>query len=165
MSDHPDLFSITDDDALPYNGTAGAVRQQASQERAHSEARSGAAKARASKVLDLLHHNPDGLTYQEVGKHLALHHGQSSGALSTLHKAGLIFMTYERRNKCQVYVHAKFRDKYTTDQRIDEPAQTKAGKRNADFERLLQLIEKGIAMGRIKDSEVQRLANQLRNDT
>jgi hypothetical protein len=160
--EHPDLFSVGDDDALPYAGTAGAVNQPASTQRAHDEARSGAAKARASKVLDLLNRNADGLTYQEVGEHLALHHGQSSGALSTLHKAGLVFMTFERRNRCQVYVHARFRDRYAAQERIDEPAQTKAGKRKEQFEQLLQAVTVGITMGRIQDSEVIRIVNHLK---
>jgi hypothetical protein len=32
------------------------------------------------------------------------HHGQASGALSDLHKAGLIARLVERRNRCSVYV-------------------------------------------------------------
>jgi hypothetical protein len=52
---------------------------------------------------------------------------------------------------------------YTTDERIDEPAQTKAGKRNADFERLLQAIIIGIEMGRVRDSVVEAIVEELRN--
>jgi len=163
MSDQPDLFSITDEDALPYNGTAGAVNQPASTERAQTEADSGTAKARASAVLKLLYDNPIGLTYQQVGKNLNLHHGQSSGALSTLHKAGLVFMTFERRNKCQVYVHAAYRDRFKPHERIDTPAQTKAGKRKDDMERLLQAIIIGIEMGRVRDSVVEAIVKELRN--
>jgi len=51
MSDQPDLFSVGDDDALPYAGTAGFVSQPASAQRAQSEARSGEATARARAVL------------------------------------------------------------------------------------------------------------------
>lgn len=163
MTDQPDLFTITDDDALPYAGTAGFVNQPASIERAESEADSGTAKARASAVLKLLYDNPIGLTYQQVGQHLNLHHGQSSGALSTLHKAGLVFLTFERRNKCQVYVHAAYRHKFADHERIDTPAQTKAGKRKDDMERLLQAIIIGIDMGRVRDSVVEAIVKELRN--
>jgi hypothetical protein len=48
--------------------------------------------------------------------------------------------------------------------RIDQPAQTKAGKRKDDLEQLLILVQTGIKMGRINDSEVTKLVNQLRND-
>lgn len=165
MSDQPDLFSITDDDALPYAGTAGAVSQPASTERAQREASTGVAKARAQAVLNLLHRNESGLTYQEVGASMNLHHGQSSGALSTLHKAGLVFMTLERRNKCQVYVHVLYRHNYQDHERIDEPAQTKAGKRKEELEQLLVLIETGIRMGRVQDSEIIKQVNKLRSET
>ena len=165
MNDQPDLFSITDEDALTYAGTAGAVNQPASQQRAKREASNGAVTERARLILRLLEAKPEGMTWKELGSVLNLHHGQVSGALSNLHKTGHVFMLQAQRNKCHPYCHATWRVNYTTDQRIDEPAQTKAGKRNADFQRLLQLIETGVAMGRIKDSEVQRLANQLRNDT
>lgn len=163
MKETPNLFNISDDDALPYNGTAGHVDQPASTERAHTEADSGTAKARASAVLKLLYEHPIGLTYQQVGMNLKLHHGQSSGALSTLHKAGLVFMTFERRNKCQVYVHAAYRHDYQDHERIDTPAQTKAGKRKDNMERLLQAVIIGIDMGRVRDSVVERIVKELRN--
>lgn len=165
MSDQPDLFSITDEDALTYSGTAGAVNQPASAQRAKREATSGAATERARKILDVLADLPHGATWKQLGNVLGLHHGQVSGALSNLHRSGHVFMLHQQRDKCHLYVHAQFRVNYKSDERIDEPAQTKAGKRNQDIQRLLELIATGVVMGRIKDSEVERLANQLRNDT
>lgn len=165
MTEQPDLFSISDDDALTYNGTAGAVNQPASQQRAKREASNGAATERARLILQFLAISPEGMTWKQLGRVLNLHHGQVSGALSNLHKSGHVFMLHQQRDKCHLYVHAQFRVNYTTDERIDEPAQTKAGKRNQDIQRLLELIATGVAMGRIKDSEVERLANQLRSDT
>lgn len=165
MTEQPDLFNISDDDALTYNGTAGAVNQPASQQRAKREATSGAATERARLILAVLAELPQGATWKQLGAVLGLHHGQVSGALSNLHKSGHVFMLHQQQDKCHLYCHAQFRVNYTTDERIDEPAQTKAGKRNQDIQRLLELIATGVAMGRIKDSEVERLANQLRSDT
>ena len=163
MTEQPDLFSITDDDALTYNGTAGAVNQPASQQRAKREASNGAATERARLILNVLAELPDGATWKQLGSVLTLHHGQVSGALSNLHKSGHVFMLHKQKDRCHLYVHAKFRVNYTTDERIDEPAQTKAGKRNADFERLLQAIIIGIEMGRVRDSVVEAIVEELRN--
>lgn len=45
-----------------------------------------------------------GITWKELGIALGLHHGQSSGALSNLHRSGLIVRLAERRQRCGVYV-------------------------------------------------------------
>jgi hypothetical protein len=160
--EQPDLFSITDDDALPYAGTAGFVSQPASAQRAQSEARSGEATARARVVLSVLETYTAGLTWKELATLMNLHHGQVSGALSTLHKSGHVFMLQAQRNRCHPYCHAKHRVLFPPEARIDEPAQTKAGKRKDDFEQLLHAVTVGITMGRIKDSEVIRIVNQLK---
>jgi hypothetical protein len=162
MTEQPDLFSITDDDALTYNGTAGAVNQPASQQRAKREATSGAATERARLILAVLAELPQGATWKQLGAVLGLHHGQVSGALSNLHKSGHVFMLHQQRDKCHLYCHAQFRVNYTTDERIDEPAQTKAGKRNQDIQQLLDAITVGITMGRIKDNTVERLVKELK---
>lgn len=162
MSDQPDLFSITDDDALTYAGTAGAVNQPASAQRAKREATNGAATERARLILAHLADKPSGMTWKELGSALGLHHGQISGALSNLHRSGHVFMLDKQRNKCHPYCHANWRINYKPEERIDEPAQTKAGKRNADVQRLLEAITVGITMGRIKDSEVERIVKELK---
>jgi len=163
MSDQPDLFSVGDDDALPYAGTAGFVSQPASAQRAQSEARSGEATARARAVLSLLEAHPEGLTWKELATLMNLHHGQVSGALSNLHKSGHVFMLHTQRNRCHPYCHAKHRVNYPPTARIDEPAQTKAGKRKDDLERLLQAVITGIDMGRVRDSTVEAIVKELRN--
>jgi hypothetical protein len=165
MSEQPDLFSVADDDALTYAGTAGFVSQPASAQRAQNEARSGEATARARAVLAHLEAHPTGLTWKELATLMNLHHGQISGALSNLHKSGHVFMLHTQRNRCHPYCHAKHRVNYPPAARIDEPAQTKAGKRKDDLEHLLILVQTGIKMGRINDSEVTKLVNQLHSDT
>jgi hypothetical protein len=71
-------------------------------------------------------------------------------------------MTHERRNRCQVYVHARYKHNYKDTERIDTPAQTKAGKRKDDLEQLLHLVEKALAMGRVQDSEIAKQINILK---
>lgn len=164
MSDQPDLFSITDDDALPYAGTAGFVSQPASAQRAQSEASTGEATARARAVLSVLETYTAGLTWKELATLMNLHHGQVSGALSNLHKSGHVFMLQAQRNRCHPYCHAKHRVLFPPEARIDAPTQTKAGKRKDDLEQLLILVQAGIKFGRINDSEVNKLVNQLRSD-
>ena len=165
MTEQPDLFSITDDDALTYNGTAGAVNQPASQQRAKREASNGAATERARLILNVLAELPDGATWKQLGSVLMLHHGQVSGALSNLHKSGHVFMLHKQKDRCHLYVHAKFRVNYTTDERIDEPAQTKAGKRKDDLEQLLILVQTAVKFGRLQDSEIIKHINEMKNES
>lgn len=166
MIDQPDLFSIIDDDdVMTYNGTTGAVHQPASQERAQREAKSGESRQRATRILELLEHQSNGLTWQQLGALMNLHHGQMSGALSNLHKSGHVFMLREQRNRCHPYVHSSLRHLFPAEERIDQPAQTKAGQRKNDLERLLELVIDGIRVGTIHDGAVIHLVNQLRSDT
>lgn len=117
---------------LPYNGTAGYVPMQASRERAHREVKDGTLGNRLEAVLDLLEQRGIiGATWQEVANALGLHHGQASGALSTLHRMGLVFSLRAKRNKCHPYVHGRLRTMFATDQRNDSPSVTKAGMRRA----------------------------------
>lgn len=165
MTNQPDLFSITDDDVLTYNGTTGAVNQPASQQRATKEAKSGEATERAKRILQHLQHKTAGMTWQELAPVLNLHHGQMSGALSNLHKSGHVFMLREQRNRCHPYVHSSLRHLWREEERIDQPAQTRAGKRKNDLERLLELVIDGIRVGTIHDGAVIHLVNKLRSDT
>jgi hypothetical protein len=161
MSDQPDLFSVGDDDFLPYAGTAGFVAQPASAQRAHNEARSGEATARARAVLAHLEANPDGLTWKQLGTALNLHHGQISGALSNLHKAGAVFMLNKQRDRCHPYCHAKWRINYTAEERIDEPVKTKGSQRQQDLEQLLELIAVHVRVGNIKNAAIINAVEQL----
>lgn len=165
MTDQPDLFTMIDDDVLTYNGTTGAVHQPASQERAQREAKTGTAKERATRILELLEHQPNGMTWKQLGALMNLHHGQVSGALSNLHKSGHVFMLQKQRDRCHPYCHIKWQTQYAPDERIDQPAQTKAGRRKDELERLLELVINGVRIGTIQDGAVIHLANQLRNDT
>lgn len=163
MNDQPDLFSITDEELLPYAGTAGFVSQPASAQRAQREASTGEATARARAVLAHLEANPDGLTWKQLGTLMNLHHGQISGALSNLHKAGAVFMLNKQRDRCHPYCHAKWRINYTAEERIDEPVKTKGNQRKDDLELLLILVQTGIKFGRIQDSEIIKHINRMKN--
>ena len=95
---------------LPYAGTSGHAGSETSRERAVSDDTSGVTGARQRRTLDALaramHH---GLTYRELGQQLQLHHGQSSGVLSGLHKAGRVARLADtRRGRCAVYVLPDF---------------------------------------------------------
>lgn len=117
---------------LIYGGTTGYVAgSDTSKGRAESEARSGVARKRLQTVLDALQHQPRGLIWKQLGALLSLHHGQVSGALSTLHKAGEVFQIRERRGNCHPYVHRKFLGDYHPSQVILEPSSTRSGTRNA----------------------------------
>jgi hypothetical protein len=48
------------------------------------------------------------MTWKELGDTHDWHHGQVSGVLSVLHKAGFIARLSETRNRCAVYVSPEF---------------------------------------------------------
>lgn len=122
---------------LPYNGTAGYVPMQASRERAHREVKDGSLGKRLDAVLTLLDQRGIiGATWQEVAQALGIHHGQASGALSTLHRMGLVFSLREKRNRCHPYVHGRLRSMFFREQRNDSPSVTKAGMRRALLDEL-----------------------------
>ena len=108
--------------------TFGHVNRDTSTERATTEADNGTATERALRILEALHHQTGGLTWNELGEQLGLHHGQVSGALSNLHKNGRVFMLRTKRGKSHPYVHNRYRNAYLDDERYDTPAQTRANK-------------------------------------
>jgi len=126
-----------------YNGTAGYVGRPASRERAFAEVADGTLGARQQRILSFLEvFGVMGATWKELADSFddtdePMHHGQVSGALSNLHKAGMVFMLKESRDRCHPYVHAKFRDRYTEDERYDEPARTRTTQRKELLEDLL----------------------------
>lgn len=90
---------------LPYAGTSGHSGTDTSAERAATEDAEGVTKRRQAAVLSMVDSfGFTGCTVVEVRAHLGLHHGQGSGALSNLHKAGLLVRLSERRGRCKVYV-------------------------------------------------------------
>ena len=127
---------------LPYNGHSGFVAgSDTSTERALEEDASGQTQTRLDKVLEAIKLRPLGMTWIEVGKLLNLHHGQASGALSMLHKQGLIFALNKKRNKCHPYVAVQYRNQYQASDRIDEPVRTKASMEREVREVLIDAVD------------------------
>jgi len=117
---------------VPYNGTGGYVERPASIERAVREAQDGTLSARQQAVVDALYAaGVKGATWRTLGQLLNLHHGQVSGVLSNLHKAGEIFMLRTKHDRCHPYVFHSYRIAYTDEQVFDTPATTRAGERTA----------------------------------
>lgn len=118
MSEPNDLTgSITPPEhaVLPYAGTSGyAAGVATSEERARRDDADGTTSKRQSEVLArLAFYAEDGQTWRELATGRGWHHGQASGVLSVLHKAGKISRLTERRDRCFVYVlpeHVNGRD-------------------------------------------------------
>lgn len=49
-----------------------------------------------------------GMNWVEVARNLNLHHGQASGALSSLHRRGFVARLTEKRDRCSVYVANRY---------------------------------------------------------
>jgi hypothetical protein len=102
------------DVALPYpepdgTFTGGWSGSDTSKDRAVDEARDGTLQKRQQEVLNFIARRKwSGATWKEVSSVLGIHHGQSSGALSNLHKAGRVARLDLKRGKCAVYVHPDF---------------------------------------------------------
>ena len=92
--------------ALPYAGTSGRGGSAASRVAKAREDSDGTTTARQREAMNALDTAGQlGLTYRELGTSLGLHHGQSTGALSALHKEGHIArLALVRRANCSVYV-------------------------------------------------------------
>lgn len=91
----------------PYGkpGTAGWSGSTASRQRAEDEAADGTLLSRQRAVLNILNEaGPAGQTWFEVGDFLDVHHGAVTGALSSLHKAGMVVRLKERRGRSSIYV-------------------------------------------------------------
>ena len=105
------LFDVGDQHlpVLPYGGTSGWSGSDTSEERAIKSDKNGTTGKNQKRTLQLISlstHN--GLTWKELADAMGWHHGTASGALSVLHKEGLISRLSERRNKCAVYVANEF---------------------------------------------------------
>jgi hypothetical protein len=92
------------------DGTLGHSGSDASRERAEHERDTGDAAYRQHKVLAALGNHlmgppEDGHTWAELDDLLGWHHhGRTTGALSTLHKAGHVARLADKRNGSSVYV-------------------------------------------------------------
>ena len=94
---------------LPYAGTSGWSGSDTSRERAEEEDASGVTGKRQRQVMHFLDaRGAFGVTVHEVTRQFGWHHGQSSGALSVLHKAEHIARLTEKRDRCLIYVLPKF---------------------------------------------------------
>lgn len=90
---------------LPYNGTSGWSGSDTSRERAVNRDTTGiTARSQAAVMRMVRAAGPAGVTWQELSNVTGWHHGTASGALSVLHKEGLLARLSERRNRCKVYV-------------------------------------------------------------
>lgn len=91
---------------FPYAGTSGyAAGSDTSEDRARTDDATGATTVRQRLVLRTLdHQGTTGATWAELANVYGWHHGQASGALSTLHKSGLVARLAERRQRSHVYV-------------------------------------------------------------
>jgi len=106
MGEHPGLFDEPILPVLPYGGTSGWSGSETSRERAICADRSGATSERQRHVVDLLASRAAaGMTWRDLSIVTGWHHGTASGALSVLHKAGVICRLDERRDRCAIYVH------------------------------------------------------------
>jgi hypothetical protein len=112
VTNNPLLWNLLNDDAdasLPYNGTSGWSGTDTSEERAIASDRSGETKSRQRQTIGHLYlSEQQGMTWKELADTTGWHHGQASGALSVLHKAGKIARLKEKRNACRVYVLPEF---------------------------------------------------------
>lgn len=68
---------------------------------------------------------PQGLTWSEIGAVTNYHHGQISGALSTMHKHGEIVQLRTIRNRCHPYIHCRYADLYNPNELNYEPVKTR----------------------------------------
>lgn len=100
---------------LPYAGTSGWSGSQTSRQRATTADSNGLTSKRQRTVTHLLRQaGEQGLTWNELGQKMNLHHGSASGLLSVLHKTNVIRRLTETRNRCQVYVLPEYVNDRTT---------------------------------------------------
>jgi predicted transcriptional regulator len=148
---------MTSEDSLfAYGDDGGFVNIPASRDRAKEEASSGVFSARALLILETLGKTSHGFTWKELAEKLNLHHGQVSGALSNLHRKGLVFMLQEKRNRSHPYVHSDFREMFTASQRIDDPTRTQASlRREIESDIARQLYEALVLQHKRRGIDVQ----------
>ena len=95
---------------LPYAGSSGWSGTDTSRERAVRQDGSGrTAKMHRAALASLGVASFDGMTWKELAEAHGWHHGQASGCLTTLHKAGRVDRLLEKRDRCRVYVLPFFR--------------------------------------------------------
>lgn len=94
---------------MPYAGTSGWSGSDTSELRARSEDANGTTAKRQRIVLDYARQQQSlGITWKDLADLFGWHHGQASGALSVLHKAGELDRLAETRSRCKVYVLPRY---------------------------------------------------------
>lgn len=148
---------MSDLPVLPYRGTEGFVKRDASLIRAVDDARSGKAHERQRLILSIIRESGSfGRTWKEVNEVLpTLHHGQISATLSVLHKAGLLFQRTTKRDKSHPYVASEFRGLFSPEERYDNPTRTTAG----DLRKILMAARAEIEASREIIFEMKRTAD------
>lgn len=117
-----------------YNGTQGSVNTETSRNRITPNLQT---------VLSYLEVNGFyGCTWKDIARGCDLHHGQASGALSNLHKLGLVFtVAGKRRERCQIYFHKDFIGQFEPLLVHHEPVTTKAGRTVKAGEQLANTVQ------------------------
>lgn len=105
--DWPVLPYGSADDDDPEGRSSGWSGSDTSRERARRDDDDGTTSKRQRAVMaHLIRAGSHGVTWEELARAHGWHHGQASGALSGLHKAGRIarLTTEHARGRCAVYV-------------------------------------------------------------
>ena len=133
-----DLFSLD-----TYNGTAGFVNRPASKERAMREAENRTVTDRGREVVRLLDTvGADGLTWNELGAHLGLHHGQISGCLTNLHHKGFVFPLRNKRDGSHIYISEKNRHFFNDAQLFLYPAKIGTKQTRKQLEQIIDAVQR-----------------------
>lgn len=114
----------------PYAGTSGWQGSEASRDRVQADDSNGLTALRQRISLHRVQTQAErGLTWKELGEIENWHAGQSSAALSVLHKEGYIYRLKEKRNRCSVYVTEEFiNSRETSERKIQDTCKHCGGK-------------------------------------
>ena len=143
---------------FPYAGTSGyAAGSDTSEDRARDQDASGATTRFQRYVLrEVGDRGRYGATWAELAHLLDMHHGQASGALSNLHKAGLLARLTERRKRCAVYV--------LPEHVADRPTQVHGSNRHAPARYVLsaEAVTEALADAGLTGRDAARARNAMR---
>lgn len=139
-------YRIKDNPALPYSGTSGWSGSDTSRERAEQADSDGTTSKRQLQVVDHLSQAAfRGMTWRDLSDETGWHHGTASGALSVLHKTGVIYRLTARRNGCAIYVLPEFLRKRET-----APHRPNASR--AVLEDLIHQLDALLSAGRVEEA-------------
>jgi len=137
---------------LPYAGSSGWSGTDTSRERAERQDRSGGtARMDREALWSLGVAAYAGLTWKELAEEHGWHHGQASGRLTTLHKAGRVVRLLEKRDRCRVYVDPRFQAGRDSDEPVVRMTQTEM------YKTLCYLHQRAVLM---RDEDGVRLLEQ-----